>query len=245
MRDFAQGALYVIKGIRPLFTHGLRRFVILPIMFNFLLFSGLFYFFHHYVFSYADSYFNQLPAWLNFLHSIFLVIFLISNFLLFLSMFTVLFNVFAAPFNGLLAEKAQHLFFGSSIPSLSFGTIVVRSIKRQGQFLAYYVPRFIAMCLLFFVPFIHPIYPFLWFIFNAWMLSMQYQDFVMDNNLIDFKTMQDKLSNHKMLMLGMGSMISLLSFIPVLNILIMPTAVIGGVIAYHQEIEKNGRLIKS
>ena len=39
------------------------------------------------------------------------------------------------------------------------------------------------MGLLFFVPFIHPFYPFLWFIFNAWMLNLQYQDFVMDNNL--------------------------------------------------------------
>lgn len=232
MNDFFSGMMYMLLGIRHLLTKGLKRFILLPIVFNFLLFSGLFYLIYHYLFPYSYYYINELPAWLSFLSTVFFILFVISFFLLFLSMFTVFFNLIAAPFNGLLAEKAQHLLYGTTIPVLSFREIALRSIKRQGQFMGYFLLRFLGVVLLFFVPFIHPIYPFIWFFFNAWMLSVQYQDFAMDNNLMSFKEMQEKLQINKMLTFGFGSFINLVSFIPVLNVFIMPAAVIGGVILY-------------
>jgi len=241
MISFYQGMMYMMLGIRHLLTDGLKRFIILPIAFNFLLFAGLFYLIYHYLFPYSYYYINQLPSWLSFLSGVFLIIFAISFFLLFLSMFTVAFNIIAAPFNGLLAEKAQNLLYHSAIPALSFGQIAMRTIKRQGQFLAYFLPRFFGMCILFFVPFIQPIYPFLWFMFTAWVLSMQYQDFSMDNNLIDFKQMRQNMGNEAMLSLGFGSVISVASFIPILNLITMPAAVIGGVILYcdqHMQLLK-------
>ncbi|MCE3044229.1 sulfate transporter CysZ [Legionella sp. 16cNR16C] len=232
MNDFFLGMMYLSMGFRGLLTKGLKRFVILPVLFNFLLFSGLFFLLYHYLFPYAYYYLDQLPAWLHFLNVLFLIIFCISFFLLFLSMFTVFFNIIAAPFNGLLAEKAQLLLYGRTIPGLSFKDIVFRTIKRQVQFLAYFLPRFLGMCLLFFVPVIHPVYPFLWFWFNAWMLSVQYQDFAMDNNLVDFKEMRQKMRGNRLLSLGFGFSINLASFIPLLNLFSMPAAVIGGVMLF-------------
>lgn len=236
LSDLGRGMLYLFRGVQALLTKGLKRFVLLPLLFNFMLFTGLFFVINHFLFPYTVEYINQLPTWLHFLHDVLFVFFFISFFLLSLSMFTILFNVIAAPFNGLLAEKAQVLLFRSSIPSLSFADVAWRSIKRQGQFLAYYFPRFIGMCCLFFVPFVQPIYPLLWFIFNAWMLSMQYQDFVMDNNLVAFQPMKEKLQQKKWLALGFGSLINLTSFIPILNIIIMPAAVVGAVILYKIEM---------
>ncbi|MBA2650718.1 MAG: sulfate transporter CysZ [Tatlockia sp.] len=235
MTEFFKGMSYLILGIRHLFTNGLKRFVLLPMIFNFLLFIGLFYLVYHYAFPYSHYYISQLPSWLHFLSGLFLVIFAISFFLLFLSMFTVLFNLVAAPFNGLLAEKAQILLYHSKIPSLSLTEITIRTIKRQAQFLGYFLPRFIGMILLFFVPFIHPFYPFLWFLFNAWILSVQYQDFVMDNNLINFQEMRLKMKDKRTLSLGFGSLINLVSFIPFLNLITLPAAVIGGVILFCEE----------
>lgn len=89
--------------------------------------------------------------------------------------------------------------------------------------------------LLFFVPFIHPVYPFMWLIFNAWILSIQYQDFVMDNNLIDFEEMRVMIKDKTMQSLGFGFCINLISLVPFLNLLILPAAVIGGVIFYCEE----------
>ncbi|MBA2710316.1 MAG: sulfate transporter CysZ [Tatlockia sp.] len=235
MRDFLKGMIFLMLGVRHLFTPGLKRFVLLPMLFNFLLFSGLFYLLYHYAFPYSNYYIDQLPSWLHFLSGLILVIIAISFFLLFLSMFTVLFNLVAAPFNGLLAEKAQILLYETKIPSLSLTEITIRTIKRQLQFLGFFIPRFLGMVILFFVPFIHPIYPFLWFWFTAWILSIQYQDFVMDNNLISFDVMRIKIKERTMLSLGFGSFINLLSFIPVLNLITLPAAVIGGVLLYCEE----------
>jgi CysZ protein len=243
MTDFFKGMGYAVLGMKHLFTNGLKRFVLLPILFNIFFFILSFYLIYHYVFPYCYYYVNLLPSWLSFLSGLILVLFALGFFLLFLSMFTVLFNLVAAPFNGLLAEKTQNIVYQSNIPSLSFREIAVRTIKRQGEFLGYFIPRFIVMIMLFFVPLIQPVYPFMWFIFTAWILSVQYQDFVMDNNLIDFKKMQSSIKEKSMLSLGFGSAINLLSFIPFLNLIILPAAVIGGVLLFceeHPDLLKSG-----
>lgn len=243
MEQFIQGTSYFIRAIRHLVTPGLKRFIVFPILFNFILFSALFYFIHHYIVEQAYLYVEKLPAWMSFLSQVFLILSLISFFLIFLSMFTVIFNLIAAPFNGLLAEKAQILLYQRTIPNLSFIQIALRSIKRQGQFLAYFFPRFIGMCLLFFVPFIQPVYPFLWFLFNAWMLSVQYQDFALDNNLVSFPDMKNQIHQNKLQTLGFGSIINLMSFMPVLNILTMPVAVMGGVIYCCEYYQRKDNIV--
>jgi len=235
LADFFKGIFYAVSSVRYLFLDGLKRYIILPLLFNFGIFLTVAYLLYRFYFSYSAYYTAQLPAWLHFLQGAIWIILALSFFLLFLSMFTILFNLIAAPFNGLLAEKAQQLIFNTSIPALSFSEIAIRTIKRQMQFLTYFVPRFIAMILLFFMPFIHPIYPLLWFMFNAWILSMQYQDFVMDNNLIGFDEMKHLMAESKMVSLGFGSVINLASFIPVLNLIIMPSAVIGGTVLYCEQ----------
>lgn len=235
MGHFIKGMLYFIAGLNRLSTKGLRRFIVLPILFNVLLFASVFYLFYHYLLPYADYYLDKLPSWFSFLSTLFFILVVVSFFLLFLMLFTALCNVLAAPFNGLLAEKAQRHFFQSDVPSQPFIEMAGRSIKRQGQFLRYFLPRFFLMVALFFVPFIQPVYPFIWFSFNAWMLSMQYQDFVMDNNLLTFTAMKQRLQHNRLKSLGFGTMINVFNFIPLLNILTMPSAVIGGVLLYGEE----------
>ena len=235
MTNFFKGIMYWVRGFQALTTDGLKRFIILPIGFNLLFFSGLFYVLYHYLLTYTNYYVDKLPSWLGFLSWIFFILFLIGFIALFLLLFTVILTVIAAPFNGLLAEKTQKLLYHSTIPSQSFTQIALRTIKRQGQFLSYFLPRLLVMGLLFFVPLIQPIYPVLWFIFAAWMLSMQYQDFAMDNNLIDFHDMKQKIKDKPSQTLGFGLIINLISIIPIFNILVMPAAVIGSVIFYCEE----------
>ncbi|WP_298623223.1 sulfate transporter CysZ [uncultured Legionella sp.] len=232
MNQFIHGMFYMVRGIKHLLTRGLKRFIIIPMALNFILFAGLFYVAYYYLFPYASYYLDKLPSWLSFLSGLFFIIFIICFFLLFLSMFSVVFNILAAPFNGLLAEKTQIMFYNSAPPSIPFSQMVIRSMKRQGQFLKYYLLHLLGIGLLFFVPFIQPIYPFLWFLFSAWMLSIQYQDFAMDNNLISFKDMLENIKKNKMRSLGFGSFINLVSFIPGVNILLMPAAIIGSTMLY-------------
>ncbi|KTD52767.1 sulfate transporter CysZ [Legionella quateirensis] len=232
MNQFFHGMLYLLQGFQHLLTHGLKRFIIVPMALNFILFAGLFYFTYHYVFSFTSYYLDKLPSWLSVLSGIFFIIFIISFFLLFFSLFTVVFNVIAAPFNGLLAEKTQIILYNSRPPSLPFFKMALRTMKRQGEFLKFYLLRFFGICLLFFVPFIQPVYPFLWFLFTSWMISVQYQDFAMDNNLVSFQDLKQNVKNNKMRSLGFGTCINLVSFIPIVNILVMPAAVIGSTMLF-------------
>ncbi len=238
MNDFIKGMGYLMRGIRHLMTKGLKRYVVLPILFNVILFVGLFYVIHHYMYAYSTEYISQLPAWLHVLSKAFMVLLMMSFFLVFYSMFTVIFNLIAAPFQGFLAERAQEVLYHRGIPAVSWSQIALRSVKRQMQFLGYFLLRFLGMCLLFFMPLIHPIYPLMWFLFNAWMLSVQYQDFAMDNNLVGFHAMQRKFRDKKMVLLGFGSLMNVASFIPIFNLLTMPAGVIGGVIMYCEEYKK-------
>ncbi|WP_419419687.1 sulfate transporter CysZ [Legionella sp. D16C41] len=232
MIKFTTGMSYLLLGMTHLPTRGLKRFVVLPIIFNLFVFVGLFYLLYHYFFPLSHYYINQLPTWLSFLNSVIMIFFILSFFLFFLTTFTIVFNLIAAPFNGLLAERAQYLLRNQMIPELTFAEITIRTIKRQLQFISYFLPRFFGMCCLFFIPFIHPFFPFLWFAFNSWVLSMQYQDYAMDNNLVDFRTMRQLMAHNKEESLGFGFLINLISFVPILNIISMPAGVIGGVLMF-------------
>jgi CysZ protein len=77
--------------------------------------------------------------------------------------------------------------------------------------------------------------------FTAWILSVQYHDFVMDNNLINFEQMQGMIKQKKILSLGFGMSINLLTFVPFLNLITLPAAVIGGVILYFEEYHQIDR----
>ncbi|WED44025.1 sulfate transporter CysZ [Legionella cardiaca] len=233
MRDFFSGMYYFLLGFKKLNTQGLRSLVILPILFNLLIYGGIAYLGYHFLSPLAHYYVDKLPSWLSFLSGVFTLLFFLLFILFFLTTFSVLANICAAPFNGLLAERAQKLLKKEPVPERGFGAVVVQTIKRQGQFIVYYIPRLVLMCLLFLIPPLHPVLPFLWFLFNAWILSVQYQDFAMDNNLVDFKTMRKMINNKKSLTLGFGSTISLLSFIPLINLFIMPAAVIGGTFLFY------------
>src|SRR5438046_2589823 len=118
MTDFIKGMLYVLKGMSCVFHKGLRRFVLLPILFNFLVFFTIFYLIYHYLLPFFHQYIAMLPSWLGFLSGLLLIVIWLGFFIMFIALFTVLFSMAAAPFNGLLAEKAQNLFCQSRIPSL-------------------------------------------------------------------------------------------------------------------------------
>lgn len=232
MQSFLAGMYYFILGFKSLAQQGLKRFVLMPILFNLILYIALVYLGFHYLSPFISYYIAKLPDWLSFLNGLFMVIFFILFFLFFLSTITVFTNILAAPFNGLLASRAQEILTKKMVPPQSFRRMVVQSIKRQRQFIFYYIPRFLLLCLLFFIPPLHPILPFIWFFFNAWMLSLQYQDFAFDNNLIDFPSTKTLIKKNKALAFGFGVSIAILSFIPFLNILIMPAAAIGGTLMF-------------
>jgi CysZ protein len=176
----------------------------------------------------------QLEAsfeWLSWLVYIIKPLAFIAIFLVFGFFFGSIANLIAAPFNGLLAEQTELLLTNAEVQDVSIKAIILdvpRVLKREIKKMAYYIPRAIGLLLLFLIPALgQTIAPFLWFIFTAWMLAIQYSDYIFDNNKVDFQIMKTELKQYKFQSLSFGAMVALCQSIPVLNFVIMPVAVCG------------------
>lgn len=225
------GLYYFSQGWKLVSLPGIRRFVILPLLINIILMGGSFW----WLFSQFDVWIPQLmshvPDWLQWLSYVIWPLVVISVLLIFGYFFSTLANWIAAPFNGLLAEQLEARLTGATPPDTGvFGIIkdVPRIMKREWQKLAWYLPRAIVLLLLYFIPGVgQTVAPVLWFLFSAWMLAIQYCDYPFDNHKVPFKSMRIALREQKFTNMQFGSLVSLFTLIPFLNLFIMPVAVCG------------------
>ena len=80
--------------------------------------------------------------------------------------------------------------------------------------------------------------PLIWFAFAAWMMAIQYCDYPMDNNQVGFKQMKQLLAERRWAALGFGSLIQLGMLVPGLNLILMPSAVIGATIFWVEQYKR-------
>ena len=232
------GLHYLSEGFKLIFKKGLRRFVVIPLIINTLLFTGMF-FLSKYYFKVFDHWIAaHLPHWLIWLASILWVIFFIGFILLFIYSFTTLANLVSAPFNSFLAEKVEFYLTGKKIPERSLLEItkdVPRVIGRQLAIIGYYLPRAVLLLILFFIPIIQLVAGILWFVFNAWVMSLQYLDYPTDNHQIPLSDVKAWMGRNRLLALGFGTGVLLISMIPILNFFIVPAAVAGATQCWIKE----------
>ncbi len=243
LKKTTNGLHYLWKGFEMLPQQGLRAYVLIPLVINTLLFSiflGVAGYFFDELVHWITSF---LPSWLAWLGFLLWGIFALSLGLAVFYTFMLLANLVAAPFNSFLSAKVQSLVTESS-PSLeeswqSLLAEIPRTLKRELQKLAYTLPRLLLLFLLFFIPVIQLIAPFAWFIFNAWMFSVQYVDYPADNDKLPFDQFIKQMKTHKLINLSFGSGIALLAFIPIVNFLLIPAAVIGATLMWVDNYKPN------
>ncbi len=237
------GFYYILEGFRLINRAKLRRFVIIPLLCNIILFIGLFALSIHYMHD-AVSWFDALlPSWLDWLNWLLWPLFIVAFFLIMYYTFTILANLIASPFNALLSERTQKYLNNTVPPETSMLQLIIketpRSLMRQLTILAYYVPRALVLLILFLIPVINAIAPILWFIFNAWFMAVQYVDYPMDNNKVSFKQLRRDLRRRPFINLGFGACVSILNLIPIINLAIMPAAVIGATVLWVGEYQES------
>ena len=184
---------------------------------------------------------NVLPGWLAWAEFVLWPLFALSYFLVVFYLFALLMNVIAAPFNGLLAEKVEQYLRGEMISDeASSGsqllTEIPRSIGNEIGKLVYFLLRSIPLLLLFVIPGVNVAAPFLWLLFSAWMLSLEYLDYPMSNHDIHFKTTRKLVGQQRLSCLSFGAMVTGLTMIPVINFIAMPAAVAGATVLYVETL---------
>ena len=227
---------YFVMGWHFITQKGLRRFVVMPIVMNVILLSGLFWLFISQIGDIIDWMMSFVPDWLGFLGVILLALSIIMILLLFYFTFTTLSGFIAAPFNGLLAEKLEKMLTGEPINDDTWLDVlkdVPRMLHREWQKLLYSLSKIIALFLLGFIPLVGQIVaPPLTFLFTAWMMAIQYCDYPFDNHKVSFDVMRTALGERRTQSLTFGGLVTCCTFLPIVNLLIIPVAVCGATLMW-------------
>ena len=234
-----KGIGYFFAGLNLIFRPGLRKFVIAPILINTLLFIGGLFWLVSVIDGWMASIFSWVPDWLSFLQYILWPFIFILLLLGVFYTFGLVANLIAAPFNGYLSEQVEVLLKGrSTAASFSwrhFFWLVPRSVGRELQKLAYYLPRALVLFLLSFVPGLGVITVPLWFLFSAWMFTIQYYDYPMDNHDYRFDEVRQQTARQPITSMSFGIVGSFALMIPIVNFLVMPAAVAGATLFWLED----------
>jgi CysZ protein len=225
---FAQGVQHFIKGFTLIKHPKLRNYARIPLIINTLLFILVSWF----SVVWLDLFMERIfPDWLAFLEYLIWPLFALSYFLFVFYTFSLLANLIAAPFTGLLAERTESILLGASSTtetSLSgFAAGVLPAFAHELSKLMYFALRAIPLLVLFFIPGPNVLAPFLWLVFSAWMLSVEYLDIPLSNHTPSFRQTRETVRQHRSLCMGFGTAASLATMIPVINFIAVPTAVCG------------------
>lgn len=230
-RQNRSGFYYFAQGWHLVTRPGIKRFVLLPLLANIILLGGAFWWLYSKLGDWIPQLMSYVPHWLQWLDYLIWPLAVLSVLLVFTYFFSTVANIIAAPFNGWLAEKLESELTGIPSPDMGMADLikdVPRILKREMVKLVYFVPRAIILLLLFLIPgFGQTAAPILWFIFGAWMMAIQYCDYPFDNHRVSFPSMKQALSKDRLNNIQFGGVVSLLTMIPIVNLLIMPVAVCG------------------
>ncbi|CAG19278.1 sulfate transporter CysZ [Photobacterium profundum] len=227
----ASGAGYFFRGMSLAIQPGTRRFVIFPLFINILLFGSAFGFVLSQLGDWINGWIAALPSWLDWLSYLLWPLLAIATLVIFSYLFSTIANWIAAPFNGLLAEHLEAKLTGEPAPDTGFKDIIKdlpRIMNREWIKLKYYLPKALGLLILLWIPAIgQTVGPVLWFLFSAWMMTIQYVDYPFDNHKVPFPTMRDALKVNRGKSLSFGSLVMLFTMTPILNLFVMPIAVCG------------------
>ncbi len=243
---FIAGAAYPLRGARWLLRRGVRGFVLAPLLINTLLFGAAIWLGASEFDVFLNWLLAKLPAWLDWLRWLLWPLFAATVLLVGFYTFNLLANFFASPFNSLLAERVEDLVNPGVLrpPGRPLWREIVRLPGTELKKLVYFLLRAIPLLLPFLMPVVNTIAPFIWGLFTAWMLALQYLDYPLGNHLIPFEEQRRLLGERRRLALGFGSMVLLLTMIPVVNFLAMPAAVIGATLLWVEQFPQARQAVR-
>lgn len=232
------GIRYFQRGLKSLTNPGLKRFIVLPLLLNIILMGGVSWWGISEISGLVDTVVEWLPSWLSWLSWILLPVAVVTLLVVVIYFFSAILNLIASPFNGLLSEALETQMTGQPLPEESLAATIARTLARELRKLAYFIPRYLLLLVISFIPVINVASPVLWFLFGAWVLTLQYLDYAMDNNGHSFAELHQALRKQPLTTLGFGFVVAIGFMIPIVNMLVMPAAVCGATLYWVEQLKQ-------
>ena len=122
--------------------------------------------------------------------------------------------------------------------------MILRTFKRELRKTWYWLWRAVlilfVVLVVYFIPVVNVFASAIWFLWSGWLLAMQYIDFGADNRQVPFEVMLERLKSKRWLVLTFGAVVMGLTMLPLVNLFIMPVAVIAGTLIWVEELAPQG-----
>jgi len=228
MLSSISGFFLPFQGVRLIFSPGIRRFVAIPLLLNIVIFAALAYVAGVYFEDFMDRWLPS-QSWLEFLRWILWLLFAVAYALALFYGFTMIANLIAAPFNGILAARIEEKLTGVRPAEADESLLKAIGPAIAGELgkILYFASRAIPLLLLFFVPGLNILVSIGWVLFGLWFLAIEYADYPMGNHAVRPKTQRQYLRRKRVKSLAFGAGVTVMMLIPVLQFAAMPAAVAG------------------
>lgn len=212
----------LLEGLKLLTHPQLRKYLLVPLLINTVLYTGAFVLGYHSVSALIHEF---IPDWLSWLSWILWPLFFVSFLVIGFFTFTLVANLIAAPYYSQLSAKALQIALGQdkTIVDLAWDKVFLGELNRIG----YLVLRVLPLLLLSLVPVVNLIAPVLWAIFAAWGFAMEYMAYPLENRGLNFPAQKQFLRQARWGTLSFGAATGLALTLPMVNLLIGQAAVIG------------------
>jgi CysZ protein len=234
---YVTGFRYGVSGLRWLLRPGIRGYVLIPITVNAVVFAAGLAWLSGYLGELQARLTGWLPDWLDWLAWLLWPLAILAALVLIWTGFTVIANLIGSPFNGLLSERVLGLHDPQGAPPASGGwTDLLRAPVDEARKLLYFLLLALVPLLLSVIPAVNVISPIAWGVYGAWILAVEYADYPMANAGLRPRAQRALLREKRRLALGFGSGVLLLTVVPGLNLVAMPTAVIGATLLWSDRL---------
>lgn len=236
-KSLSHGIGCFIAGIHLIRQPNLRRFVIIPLLVNVVLFSFASWLLWHYLSTTVDE---MLPSWLSWLAWLILPVFMMSILAVVYYSFTLVANIIAAPFYGQLAKGVEAQLKGQpyvDIESDSLLREVLQMLGLECRKLSYYLLRAIPLLILSIIPGVNVISLPLWLLFSAWFLTFEYGGYSFENHKILFNEQKRILNKSRLNSMTFGGISLLATMIPIVNLFAPAITVAGATKMFYERGE--------
>jgi len=241
MNNFMQGFFYPYKSIKLFFKHPrLLVYSIVPMIINLIIYGTIFFYTYNWLTGKShDSItftgsnkllFDIINAFLSIF--IFVLVLLVCYFL-----FVIFGGIVSAPFNERISQLVEEREYGIKNESnLTFLKDAIVSIREEFKKLLFYFSFIIPLFLINFIPMIGSVVSFTaGLLFSFFYNALDYLDYPLMRRMTPFKKKLSVVNSQRMLSLGFGATAFLLTFLPVVNVLMKPMLVVAGTKMFYEK----------